>query len=625
MKKIYRFLFCLVICATSSSCTDFLDIAPDAQLTEEDVYSNMNNIKAYFNPVYEKARNGNPLHFGRWDNKFCFEMMTEAAACGRPDNHSNEIKKGKIDGATNWISGTIGNKRAILNGGFEGIRICNNVIANIDRVENALSEEEKYDLLAQAYFYRGYLYFHICELWGGMPYFTKALTSDDEWDAPRLSAVDTYKAIAADMDLAYDTFVKAKMVRRDPKPGESGHLNPTYNLDKPNGCAALALKSRALLYAASPLHNTSGDITLWQAAAEASLKAIQVAEENGYSLQPISKWLDNTYNVQYTNEQLWADSHGKVKYNSKLNGYIIGQLSKNANWAGGLCPSQNFVDRYETAPVDGELGYPLNTEEQRNAAIAAGAFNPQQPYKNLDKRFYQTIFYNDAPIPLSKTIVSVSNKNKINVWYMIDEKGTRIESDHIKQSGYQGYCCTGYSQRRVTGDMNWTYTSSRYLTDPLFLLSELYLNYAEAANEVGGPDGAVAGGMTSHEALMVIRNRAEQGDVRPEYLVNKDTFRERIKNERCIELAFIGHYYFDSYRWRDAEKDRLEPTYGIDVEKLTGNYDKEKYPDGYRYTRVSIPENRQTMYWEDKMYFLPFASDTYYQFKNFDTSLNPYW
>ena len=67
MKKIYRFLFCLVICATSSSCTDFLDIAPDAQLTEEDVYSNMNNIKAYFNPVYEKARNGNPLHFGRWD------------------------------------------------------------------------------------------------------------------------------------------------------------------------------------------------------------------------------------------------------------------------------------------------------------------------------------------------------------------------------------------------------------------------------------------------------------------------------------------------------------------------------------------------------------------------------
>lgn len=611
----------------SASCTDFLDVAPESSLTEEDVFTQIANVNSYFAPVYSKVRNGNPLYMKLWDNRYNLEECTEAADCGRA-MLSLTIRNGKMENnAVNpYINGDATKLRPILYENFRAIRICNNVIANAHQIENAISEEDVYDIVGQAYFMRGYAYLQVCNLWGGMPYIYEVMTSDDDWDRPRLSSMDTYKAVAADMDLAYENFVKAKKVRRDPKPGESGHLGASYNLELPNGCAALALKSRALLYAASPLHNKNNDEQLWRDAAAASWEAIKVAKENGYDLLPIDKWLNNTWNMKYTNEQIWADALGKKGAGQAvLCALLTGAMNNKPQAGAGMNPTQNFVDRYETAPLNNRLGFPMNTEEQRNAAIAAGAFNPQEPYKNLDKRFYHSIFYNMAPIVYNRTLVPQSVKNRINVWYQKTSTGGRIESDHVKQEGFVGYCTTGYMQKRLTGDMNWTNGASKEMTDPLFLLSELYLNYAEAANEIGGPGGSVDGGMTAYEALMVIRNRAEQGDVCPEFLTGKDVFRERIKNERCVELAFLGHYYFDSYRWTDAPKYRTRPLYGMDVEKLTNNYDKNKYPEGFRYTRMLLPEKRQTLVWRDEMYFFPFSLNIYYQFKTFDTSLNPYW
>lgn len=621
MKKLYKLLLYGIMFSITSSCTDFLNISPDANLKEEEVFTDMNNIRAYFNPVYSKIKNGDHLYISAWDQKWNLDELTDAAenAIGYSRNIKNGVMK---KGADTFVSG----KRPVLKENFVVIRICNNVIANIDRVENAISEEEIYDLLAQAYFFRGYAYFQICRMWGGMPYMYEPLDSDDDFDMPRLSAADTYKAIAADMDLAYENFVKANKVRRDPKPGETGNLSTSYKIGQPNGCAALALKSRALLYAASPLNNENNNQQLWIDAAKASLEAIRVAEDNGYILLPIEQWLDNTYNKQYTNEQIWACTQGKVAWNAQLwLTLLIGPMKNNTGYAAGILPTQNFVDRYETAPVDGELAFPMNTEEERNKAIEAGVYNPQTPYKGLDKRFYHTIFYNMAPTVYKKKHQPASILNKINMWYQIKPDGTRLESDCIISNKFKGYAWTGYIQKRLTGDINWTNSASKYLTDPLFMLSELYLNYAEAANEIGGPEGSVEGGMTSYQALMVIRDRAEQGDVRSEYLVNKDVFRERIKNERCIELAFLGHYYYDSNRWMDSPKQREVPLYGMDVEKLSGNYDKAMYPEGYRYTRLPIPENKQMNVWHDAMYRFPFSLSMYYQFKNFDTSLNPYW
>lgn len=624
MKKIKSKILLCGLVFFSASCEDFLDISPDSGLKEEEVFSKYENIKSYFNPVYGKIRNAHPFYYNRNNSKWAWETTTEAACQGN-NRPSHAIRNGSFgnQNALNIISNS--KARPILYESFKAIRICNNVIANAHRVTNAVNPEDVDDLIAQAYFVRGYAYMSMCRLWGGMPYLRQVLTSDDEWDRPRLSAKDTYLEIATDMDSAFVYFEKAGKIRRDPMPGESGHLGSSYQLNLPNGCAALALKSRALLYAASPLSNVNNeDPSLWEKAAEASWQAIKTAEEHGYALLPIDKWLSNTYNAKYTNEQLWADSNGKLAAGAYVT-FMTGVMLNNTNFASGICPTQNFVDRYETRPHNGNPGFPMNTEEQRNAAIVAGEFNPQDPYSNLDLRFKYTIFYNEAPLPYKRTRVKETIKNQVNMWYMYKPDGSRIVSDHLISEGYISYCTTGYMQRRLTGDYNWTNTAKKETTDPLFLLSELYLNYAEAANEVGGPDASVGNGPSSLDALMVIRNRAQQSDVRPEFLVNKETFRERIKNERCIELAFLGHYYWDSYRWRDAEKYRTKPLYKIDVEKLPAGYDKSVYPRGYRYTRVEMEESFQTKTWREEMYYLPFTLDMYYQFKNFDTRLNPYW
>lgn len=99
-------------------------------------------------------------------------------------------------------------------------------------------------------------------------------------------------------------------MRRDARPGEAGHLS-SPDMWYANGCAALAMKGRALLYAASPLHNALGEED-WRLAAEACGEAIAAAEDAGFEMLPKEQWTDNFMNVQYTNEQLWCYSVGNI-------------------------------------------------------------------------------------------------------------------------------------------------------------------------------------------------------------------------------------------------------------------------------------------------------------------------
>lgn len=111
------------------------------------------------------------------------------------------------------------------------------------------SDREKKDLLAQAYFVRAYCHFELFRLYGSLPYIDKVMGSEDEWDLPRLSDYDMLQRIAADFQTAADIFDQAGLMRRDPASG-TGHLSAS-DQDKPNGVTALAMKGRALLYAAS--------------------------------------------------------------------------------------------------------------------------------------------------------------------------------------------------------------------------------------------------------------------------------------------------------------------------------------------------------------------------------------
>jgi hypothetical protein len=123
-----------------------------------------------------------------------------------------------------------------------------------------------------------------------MPYITKVIGTEDTWDIPRLTAQETMYNVAADMDSAMMYFEKADKMRRNPGPGQVGNLNAQYQ-EKPNGVTAAAMKGRALLFAASPLHN--GSQQNWEDAAVANWEAIELAKQYGYGMLSYENYNNN--------------------------------------------------------------------------------------------------------------------------------------------------------------------------------------------------------------------------------------------------------------------------------------------------------------------------------------------
>ena len=110
--------------------------------------------------------------------------------------------------------------------------------------------------------------------------------------------------------------------------------------------------------------------------------------------------------------------------------------------------------------------------------------------------------------------------------------------------------------------------------------------------------------------------------VRSEYLTDKDTFRERIKNERTVELCFEGfHYYCDIRRWKDAPQIGRTPLYGMRVTKLSGGTTAQ-YPTGYRYERFTLPQNRQIAWKNDGMYWFRFQDSDLMKMSNYTPKEN---
>ena len=634
-----KHIFIGLLCSTVTlSCTDYLDVSPDSGLTEEEIFTSYGNTVKFFNTVY----NGDKTELGEmaYNLDIVSSFALESTNCARVfgfNQTTDFYDVGKIEAALNYFKkGTWGdnawfnsryddassnNFRPIFKGMFSVIRTCNRVLMNLDKIEDANSQKDIEDLRGQAYFIRAYAHFVIGTIWGPFPYITDIMTPEN-YDRHRLSANDYFKAIADDCDNAREAFEAAGLMRRDPGPGQAGHLQDA-NQNKPTGVSALALKSRALLYRASPLSNPNGDKQLWVEAAEAAADALKVAEQYQYSLQSWEDYYDNFYGVKYTNEHLWTWPLASVRLNAWAVRIILGSTMTGQKDSHGEFPTQNLVDMYDT-----KWGDVLVTEADRNEAFRKGHYDDADPYANRDPRFYGNIFYNQADITWS-AVNSGEQKNKFNCYYTM-KNGKQVFSTFAQgYGGIIGDTKTGYIGRKRTGD--WHYgrkTPVPPMTDVLFRLTELYLNYAEAANEAYGPKGKSTNGtMTALEAMNVIRGRVSQELVLSDddpTVANADAFRERIQKERSIEFdQENNHRYFDIRRWKIAPKVMSAPLYGMDIELIDDDVTK-PYKERFKHTRSKLPETSQSI-WKDQMYFWPFSREDYFKYDKFDTSLNPYW
>ena len=257
------------MCMSTSCLNEYLDKAPDAGLTEEEVFSKYDNFQDFFYSVYYGAnftiKALYPFWFDGNNQKLTLYALTDMCDMSRLQR-SQPAKQGDGSQLT-WAVGynnDASSHAAKVTYSWKCIRVANKAIENIDMLQDA-TEREKEDLLAQAYFVRAFCHFELFRFYGSLPYIDKVLGADDEWDLPRPTDYDMLMRFADDFQTAADHFRNAGIMRRDP----SGNLS-SADQDKPAGVTALAMKGRALLYAASPLSNHGEDPDIWAKAAEAS-------------------------------------------------------------------------------------------------------------------------------------------------------------------------------------------------------------------------------------------------------------------------------------------------------------------------------------------------------------------
>lgn len=601
-----------VMLASAGCLNEYLDRAPDAGLSESEVFSKYANFKNYFYSVYEGSgfniKCHYPFFWAQNNQKLTLEELTDMCDKSRIQR-AQSIKLGTGADAT-WIVGyhtgdsNYPNTAKVPNS-WKCIRVANKAIENIDQIQDC-TEAERNDLLGQAYFVRAFCHFELFRLYGSLPYIDHALGADDEWDLACDDDYEFLKKCAQDYQTAFEYMDKAGVVRRDPASG-AGNLADA-NQDKPNGATALAMKSRVLLYAASPLNNRMNDLQRWEDAADAAAEALNVALANGYVLLPKSDYSKNFWGNKYTNEQLWAYSTGSTtNYNAATIQSFVGYCFSNNTYAAAQCPTQNFVDKFET--LDGD---PLNTEAQRAAATAAGHYNEQNPYANRDPRFDNAVVYNQCTFQ-GYTPASL----------YLNADGSRPSGSLIAypSGASDGISETFYYERKRTGPLSNKGNQNVIITDPIIRLAELYLNYAEAANEAWGPEGkAAAATITSLEAINTIRARVGMPAVKAEYSSDKDTFRDRIKNERTVELCFEGaHYFCDIRRWMDAPEIGRSTLYGMRATKVATSAD---YPTGFKYERFALPSNRQIAWKNDGMYYFLFQNSDLLKMSNYTPKMD---
>jgi len=456
---------------------------------------------------------------------------------------------------------------------YKAICSMNDFLATYDfkKLERFKYSQNYVDDLRQARYYpfearilRVYHFFELAKRYGDIPMPLKVLTREEANTIGKTPFDDVISFIVKECNSVMDSLP----VRWD-APGFNGE---TGRFTKG---AVMALKSRALLYAASPLFNQGNNIGKWIQAAQAANDLINTGF---YSLEPINKNIFNT--IEANSKEIILTDRNPQSNDFEKNNFPIGYQGG----ASGNTPTQNLVDAYQTI-----TGYDV-TLNSNGWVSNDPLFDPKAPYARRDPRFYQTVLYDNAQ------------------W-----KGRPIEvfRNGLDAPPITGASTTGYYLKKyVVESVNLSpaVNSTAFHHWIIYRYADILLSYAEAMNEAYGPTG-LGGSFTTTAlaALNQIRTRAQM----PVYAgLSKDQFREALKRERRVELAFEGHRFWDVRRWMIGESTQKNIN-GVSITK-----------DGlgaktYTFTNVD------SRVWDNKMNLFPIPQQETYINKNL--AQNPGW
>lgn len=556
-----HFLYLVVLIALASCSKDFLKKAPDEELDTETVFRERKYAEQFLSSTYHNVPM--MLEMSRWFNRNPYTGGSDELEITWTGAYSHLLNSGAWSPAD---GPEINDEPDLWGFMYEGIRKANLFLGHIDKTPMDAREKEKW--IGEAIFLRAFYHFVMFQLYGPIPIVDETINLNDDFLAIRRAPVnEVVDFIAAECDRAAAIL---------------DWQVPTDRLGRITKAAALALKSRVLLYGASPLFNgdpayagivdnegkrlfPAADAGMWKRAADAAKTCIDGVEGNGYGLyfsadrDPLKSYRD-LFLVRNNREVLMARPLGNDQHFERC---------ANPTGFGGYsiyCPTQEMIDAYEMR--NGErpvIGYNPDGSAIINPASGyqeSGFTATAHPegywptgvsnmYVDRDPRFYASISYAGAEW----------KGRRIEFWYSGIDGRQRAGSD---------YCISGYLMRKMVNPTS-NIPEGRFGLNTWihFRLGEQYLNYAEALNEAEGPVSDV------YKYVNAIRERAGMPHL-PAGLT-KEQMRERIRHERRIELAFEAHRYFDVRRWKIAEQTLGVPIHGMDIQSGSSMQDVSFY------------------------------------------------
>jgi len=559
MYKINLLLICIVLlfasCAQDQS--KLLDPATSV-ITDKDVFASaqyadrfLTDCYGWILPVYATTGNNGT----RWRGT---DGMLEITT----DNGSSNLNTNSGFGTFNtgaWTAASTGMFwGSDWTQGFQAIRALNLYLKNIDNVpvdpEYNFDESVRANRKAEAKFLLAWFYAELNKEFGGLPIVKDVFAVADNMKVPRSTFDETVAYITTLCDEAAAVLPISY---------------PDDQLGRVTKGAALALKARTLLYAASPLWNNSAkpldspyrgkyDANKWKLAAQACKAVIDMGI---YDLHPD---LSNLFTTVTNKEIIFAHMMRPQCYMTMIS--VPYKLNKTGVGGKSGCNqvSYNMVKQYEI--LKNGVAYSIDDP--------ASGYDPNDPFKNRDPRFYRDCMFNGSKFMGQTVSVGVAEagapKTPIHNCSEISPYYTYVYAVKFADLTYQ---------ISVDG-RNPVNTPVNFANYPYIRYAEILLDYAEAMNEAYGPEVDGLGiGMTALQAVNKVRTRAAYVPGKQEYLgyagsmpeipsgLSKDAMRTKIHHERRVELTYEEHRFWDCRRWKEApDEDILAqiPTYKAD-------------------------------------------------------------
>lgn len=547
MKK-SLFIFLIGLCSLTSCLDDILDKKPLDIISDDVVWNDPVMIDAYLAQQYMLT-----TVFTNEASDYIESWSAGSPVDGKWEIHTSEHGYGPLiinniadEGKGGWeISGNAGSYKTgklNINGGFlEWWEYPYDIIRNlnqfIERVPDSPIESEVKTLrVAEARFIRAFNYFSMVKRYGGVPLIIKAASLDDSEEVlypKRNSEKELYDFIISEMDAIAEDLIG------------------TTDFGRPTKWAALALKSRAALYAGSIAQFGSMQLNdllgipqsqasdYYQKAFDASQAIINSGVFQLYD-QDSDKSLNfrNIFIKKRNSEVIFAKQHNYVDAlagGGNTWGYDFCQRPKPHGWNLGMgnTPYLEMAEEFEY--IDGKSG------KLDRKAIQEGLWSMEELWGNKDPRFLATIYtmgssWRGGIVDFHKGLIGGDGK-----LYENDGEGyegiNALGDQNINAGNFgTGFGVMKYLDENVDIGSTWSNSGTDFI---VFRFGEILLNYAEAAFELGKTGEAL-------NAVNQIRTRAGIS-------TKTSVDRQSIRHERKVELSFEGHRYWDLRRWREAE------------------------------------------------------------------------